>query len=416
MALHIAHDTIPAARIQRRTHQLTFGELFVKDSNDQPTVFNSTLSDRSQSTLKYRIPDHQRWPQWSKAAKQKFIDTIFKNYTMSGIILSQHVDQVTHCIYYNFEDGQTRASIAQDYYNNGFKYCGRFFSELTHSQQRRFENYRFTIEIIDEADDEDIHEQFERLQEGTSLKNSDKFWNRKETPIVTFALELIGSENWRHMYMGTHGFSSKKRTRLADVVGLIASLICENGVNYITPSFRRLFPILHTAITVENRAKVLHFLPFYFTICDNIYEMLPLREWEDDAGNIKKERMKSYWNLGKELGMIIWDYLDTNGETNFVKQARWIEIINIARTVPHFMDGAKTLWNGLGSANAQNALAEDIATRVHRVRAFSNVDTRDTFCQLYHIVWQNEEEEEEEDDDEHPAAQMNLIAASPPIN
>ena len=398
MALHIAHDTIPEARIQRRTHQSSLGDLFQKNNNtDEPLYFNSNLSDRSESNLKYRIPDHQRWPQWSKAKKIKLVDTVFKNYTMSGIEVSQHIDIVTHRLYFNLEDGQTRLSILQQYYNDEFKYCGKLFSELTHSEQRRFENYSFTMEVLDDAAAEDIHEMFERLQEGTPLKNSDKFWNRKDKPIVAFAIELILSEHWKHQYMGTHGFSSKKRTRLADVVGLIAPLICENGSNYITPSFRRLFPIINIPITQETKDKVYAFLGFYFTICDNVYECFPFQEWVDEDGNNKKERMKSWWNLGQELGMIIWDYLDHNEETIVIKQARWIEIINIARdkAVPNFMDGSKTLWNGLSSANTQNALAEDIATRVHRIRAFSNIDTRETFCNLHNIIWQNSAEAEE---------------------
>ena len=399
MSFHVAHEAIPASRIKRTQISKTLSDFFSHDVGDPP-AFDSRLLDRSESLSEYRIPEHQRWPQWSKEKQIKLVDSVFKNYPISGIETSQHIDHTTGNIYYNIEDGQTRLSILHKYYNNEFEYCGKLFRDLQSNQQRRFERYTITVEIIVSMPgttlDEEIHEMFERLQEGTPLRHCDKFWNRKDTDIVKFAIQLIDSELWRDEYMSTTGFSSKKRKRLADVVGLIASLICEDGTAYITRSFQRLYPIINVPVTEDDKDIVYDFIGFYFELCDKVYERLPLRELPTTNGGIRTECMKSYWNLGQELGMIIYDYLNQDtGETDFVKQERWIGVINIARTVPNFMgfkSSFKTLWNGLSAVDMQNTLKENIAARVRRVRDFSNLDTRGVLCENFMIEWQNQED------------------------
>ena len=41
---------------------------------------------------------------------------------MSGIVVSAHIDQDKGELYYDFEDGQTRMSILQDFYMDRFPF------------------------------------------------------------------------------------------------------------------------------------------------------------------------------------------------------------------------------------------------------------------------------------------------------
>ena len=416
---HIAEDTIPEALINRRIFTRSLYEILEKDEAGAAKYFNSTLENRTDSTLLYRIPDHQRWPQWAKQKLCKLVDSVFKNFTIQCVILSKHYDTRE---YFDFEDGQTRLSILQDYYNDGFTYCGHLFSELTGKQQHRFENYQLTIEELSGASDGDIHEMFERCQEGSTLKNCDKFWNRKELASVNFACQLIRSAPWRHEYMGTRTFSSKKRQRLPDVVGLVVALVCENGQNYITSSFRKLYAKLNTSIDTEAMHKIHTFLQFYFTIIDTAYDVIPIMETlhYNEGGNIKtkKERRLKFWHIGEYLGMILWDYLQYTDEAIMVKQARWVQIINIDRQVPDFMRGKKTIWNGLPPRliSGCDATTANIASRVERIRAFSaseEMGNRDTYCENSGIIWQVDDDSSDSDDDSNSGSSSATTVMEP---
>ena len=112
---------IPSKAIEREFIQaISLRELFSKDEDNNFSKFK--YDDRSNTQLEYRIPDHQRFPQWTLRKKRKLIDTVFRNYTMSGIILSKKIDLDQQTIYYDIEDGQTRLSILQEYYDNVFRY------------------------------------------------------------------------------------------------------------------------------------------------------------------------------------------------------------------------------------------------------------------------------------------------------
>ena len=103
----------------------------------------------------------------------------------------QLIDLEEGDIYYDFEDGQSRASVLQEYYNGGFSYkqiedsdpeiTALYYYDLSHVQKRKFDCYAMSLEILSKIDTKsnDIQEMFERLQEGKALDDADKYWNRK---------------------------------------------------------------------------------------------------------------------------------------------------------------------------------------------------------------------------------------------
>ena len=220
----------------------------------------------------------------------------------------------------------------------------------------------------------------------------------------------------------------KKRQRLPDVVGLIIALVCEDGQNYITSSFRRLYAKLNTTIDAEAIHKIHTFLQFYFKIIDTAYEELPIMETLHSnavgAITVKKEHRLKFWHIGVYLGMILWDYLQYADEATTVKQARWVQIINIDRQVPDFMRGKKTIWNGLPPRliSGCDATTANIASRVERIRAFSaseEMGNRDTYCENLSIIWQVDDDSSDSDDDSSIGSSSGsssapTVAESPP--
>ena len=169
---------MPQAQIERTYQQYTLGQLFEKGPDGNPLRFNSR--SRHDSNLQYRIPLHQRHPQWKHRKKCKLVESVMKNYSISGMILSKEIKDGDE--FFNIEDAQTRLSTLEDFYNDRFPWDKEGnedygdsvrFSDLDRHLQRRFENYTINFEVIKNATLEDTHEIFERLQEGEPLRNKD---------------------------------------------------------------------------------------------------------------------------------------------------------------------------------------------------------------------------------------------------
>ena len=106
--------------MNRSTQIKKLGWLFERDHDDNFKRFN--YQDRNVGNLSFRIPEHQRFPNWNKEKKQKLINSIFKNYPIHSIICSKHHYIIDNKVkeYFDIEDGQTRLSVLQSFYNNDF--------------------------------------------------------------------------------------------------------------------------------------------------------------------------------------------------------------------------------------------------------------------------------------------------------
>ena len=84
----MALQNYPEKAMERARIETTLGDIFELDYSEdpQPRYFDSKT--RSQNGMKYRIPEHQRHPQWKSDQKNLLIDSIFRNYPMNGIVVS----------------------------------------------------------------------------------------------------------------------------------------------------------------------------------------------------------------------------------------------------------------------------------------------------------------------------------------
>ena len=156
-------------------------KIFRKDENDYINI--ETTSDREHTNKKYRIPKHQRHNKWNTDDKKNLIDSVWKNYIIGGISLSQHPDG--RLVYFNIEDSQSRLTVIQEYLDDKLKYKNKFFSELTNDEKHRFHNYTFSVdttiptnhaiqnESITTIDDH-YYENFDRINRGKKLEDNDQ--------------------------------------------------------------------------------------------------------------------------------------------------------------------------------------------------------------------------------------------------
>lgn len=408
----MALQNFPVRAMTRTRQETTLGDIFELDYSEdpQPRYFNSKT--RRQNGMKYRIPEHQRHPQWKHEQKNSLIDTVFRNYPMNGIVVSEHVKD--NGIYYDLEDGQTRLSNLQDFYMNEYPYLlddgsEVYYKELPMSLQRRFENYRIYLEILSDIDEQshDISEAFHRLQCGTPLKDKDLYWNRKdEYPLVKKAFTLINEPYWQSGYMNTvKGITDKHRNHLPDIITLIYAIINYNlkKSSEERPSKRKTFskcfrvqvPELKIEISDADNARIEKFLIYLNEIISDVYTEL-------SPSTSPKEKVNKWCNLAHQTGMILYEWLENETADEAVMEAhqeKWVEMINLDRRSGGLMfKGKKTMWNGMTSTNKQNTADASIAARLERVNEF--YDNRETTAATYSIIYnhnQNVDGEEEEE-------------------
>lgn len=352
---------------------ITLRKLFEKNNDDEYILFDYKI--RNDVNLPYNIPDHQRHPQWSKDKMISLIDSLFRGYTITGLIISQHIRNEQ--IKYDIEDGQTRLSVLQKYHNNEFEFCGLTFDELPEEQKNIFLNYSISREILTpirgrSEDDfqQDIHNIFERLQMGKALTDADKYWNRSDQPGVEFANQII--EEYKdndHNYFGTKTYSSKARSVLPEFCAIIGAVLYDQ----YGPAYRFQWENIKKNISDHQKRIIRTFMNHYLDIIT-----------EAENANIPNSNKQAYNKCSKFWGSICMDWKNDNNTLEDQKD-KWVNIIKISRNYPNFIKGSQTLYNGLPKSAKQNTTNEAIQTRLQRINDFYS--NKEHFTDVYRIEW-----------------------------
>lgn len=377
MSISQTSFNVPSPEMEREFKRKTLGEMFETDEENNPVNFD--YRKRNNSNLLYNIPEHQRYPQWNKEQKQKLIDTVFRNYPMSGFVVSEHIEDKNKR--YDFEDGQTRLSVLQQYFMDEFSYTYNnheiFYSNLSMQSKRRFTNYYINLEVLANIKDPDVvHDVFDRLQNGTVLKKPDLYWNRKEYSYVKKAMDIVKTPIWLDKYMNTNsGISDKHRSALPSVVTLIYSIIHFNEVREqkqesmrktMCEDYRAQALNLNNPIKKSDEKRIETFLEYINHIITEVYRIFPPEH---------RETVCHWGKLGKQTSMILLEWLEWekqgNQSINRINQKKWIELMNIERRSGNFMfKGEKTMWNNMISTEKQNMDDASVSARLKRVTAF----------------------------------------------
>jgi len=372
-------NTIPSRVFDRRIDSLTLREIFEMDEAGNYLKFDAT-EDRSTCCKKYRIALHQRYNKWGKCAKNTIIESIWLNYIIGSISLSQHHDG-SDGFYFDIEDGQSRLTVIQEYLTDKFSYCDKLFSETSSLQQNRFMDYKFPVEITTLPTtrgsgttliEDHYYENFDRINRGKPLSDNDKYWCRKDTVLVKFTINLILKFNTEtgYEFMKTHMFGKKNNDGKVnrDVLEKIVTMVGAFLYGVYKKSYSRHMYKMRDDISQTNIIRFYDFMKFYKSIYDSMVHIMPREDNEQIPFN----------NPGKFMGLIIMDYNDdTSIDSGIVKgipydykKDMWINILNIDRNSDDFMKGTQTLWNGFVDADKKNQEKSNIETRLKRIRDF----------------------------------------------
>ena len=246
------------------------------------------------------------------------------------------------------------------------------FSEIEPRHQQTFNNYKINIDIMNDATPEDICYAFDRLNSGKPLTDSDRYYAMKDTsPLVKKAIELMKKPYWNSTIMKTKDFSTSKRKILPEVCSIVATIAFGN--NYTSVSSKRLFDIFYKILPLDIDSKLENFFTLYNTIIIKT-STIP----QTIKGNL------DWHKTSKILGLILHDYLDTLYLPNY-KEKMWIYIIKLSKTIPDFMFGCESVWNGFTKAQKRNCLACDYTTRLTRLREIYDTNTRNDIIKKYNI-------------------------------
>lgn len=267
-------------------------------------------------TTYYRVPDHQRFPDWKLYKKQRLVDSVLKNFPIHAIIGVEQKKIQNNAIveWCDIEDGQTRMTYLQEFYHNKFR-CeegitcagsGCYFKDLSPILQERFKNYQVSLEKFrgDNISSDDIAEIFTRLNSGKPLGDNDKFHSRKETAVLIYLEELKTHPELRSdfkLYIGKIG-EGKKYSLLGDMIGAILAIATRhNEKACITTSYELNYKYLKNVFTHEQKSDIIAFFRAYF-------EMLH----QQNDGIVPKPKKDLYRSLTGILGLSVCSWKEFN--------------------------------------------------------------------------------------------------------
>jgi hypothetical protein len=360
---------IPSQVMKREFPEpITIRELCEIDEDEKFTIFDYTkrydgVKNFEGSNLEYRIPKHQRKPEWNTTQKTELIDTIFKGFPIGSIILSERIEEDVK--YYDIEDGQTRLSNIQGYFMNKYPLMGTYYKDLKNGEKNRFLDYKIPKIVLqkcngvsDSEHDDNIHETFERLQGGKALADKDKIMNRVDRPIVKFVIDDIISKymDYGEDILGVKKFNElNNRKVLPDMIGIVCGL-CFKDEKCFDKGYFTAHKDNHNIVKDEEldniqKSLVLDFIDWY-------YDMIK---------SCNTDIKVNYSKFNKVLGLCVFDYIDKSTSLEY-KKDMWIDIINIMKS-SYFMD---TIWNGLKKGDQRNCTKSGISKRLKRIQEFYN--------------------------------------------
>jgi hypothetical protein len=143
---------------------MNYREHLAMKPNDLPMYYTS-----ERYACGYPIPSFQRELVWTMAQKTAFIESIWLG-LYPGTYCIHRADWMKGGQPQKFSgwliDGQQRLSTIQEYWEDGFKVFGLFWSELTAQEVRRFKSAKFTHQEIAVWDETKIRDLYNRMAFG----------------------------------------------------------------------------------------------------------------------------------------------------------------------------------------------------------------------------------------------------------
>jgi hypothetical protein len=126
---------------------------------------------------RYDIPEWQRGEVWTRAKKQRLIDSILRGWKLPKFYFIE-----TAADSFLVEDGQQRLNAIWEFFSDDLPlsadsaeaFGGKYYSTLPRQTADAFDDFEINFDLIIKATEEELKEFFERLQEGMPLTSSEK--------------------------------------------------------------------------------------------------------------------------------------------------------------------------------------------------------------------------------------------------
>ena len=174
---------------------------------------------------RYEIPDWQREDVWNTARKQKLIDSILRGWRLPKFYFLLTSDDPEE---FEVVDGQQRLLAVWEFFDNKLPLStesdpitadARTYGDLSDQLSDRFDDYEIDYDQIEDvADEEDLKEFFQRLQEGLPLTSSEKL-NSVHSKLRDFCRELS-----EHRFFKNKTTVGPRRYGYFDIVTKVAAL------------------------------------------------------------------------------------------------------------------------------------------------------------------------------------------------
>lgn len=201
-------------------------------------------------------PPYQRKHEgvWNLKKKRLLIDTILRDYDIPKIYLREVAPNSEYK--YEVVDGQQRIRAIWEFLDGDFELgdesndlphplgnlAGRRYDELDSETKDRMGAFPLSVFEIQQTDEEEILELFQRLQEGTPLTPAERR-NAMTGSIRDFVANIAGSDGEAESHRAlalTH--IPKKRFQWDDLIALVTCLELAGGPTEIkAPNLRRMY-------------------------------------------------------------------------------------------------------------------------------------------------------------------------------
>lgn len=195
----------------------------------QPTLQNVTwlLSLRKFGQLDLN-PPYQRKSVWTRSEKQRFLDTVFRNYPSPAIFLHKSLDEEGNPTYH-VVDGKQRLTTILDFADNRIRLAKDFgdsrldganWADLSEfpAARKTFWNYALTVEFIDDVHEPLVREIFSRLnQNARKLERQELRHARFDGWLIDYVESQAQLDVWRQLRIVT----AARSKRMADVQMLL---------------------------------------------------------------------------------------------------------------------------------------------------------------------------------------------------
>lgn len=175
---------------------------------------------------RYEIPDWQREEVWPRPKKQALIDSILRQWKLPKFYFVKTASDPNE---YEVVDGQQRLLAIFDFFDNELPFSDEtsarvgatHYKDLSETLSDAFDDYEIEFDEITNADEEELKEFFQRLQEGLRLTSSEKL-NSVHSKLRDFCRKLA-----RHDFFKKKVSAGDKRYGHFDIVSKVAVLEIE---------------------------------------------------------------------------------------------------------------------------------------------------------------------------------------------